>query len=244
MSRPVIVRCVASALKIRSLPVISDATDTGRRMVYGQAAVAYGQSWDQKWFYVEAPSGSGWASSDYLILAPKAPTQPSWTRIPSGLVDLRNVYGDPTPFVDLDKDSPNFGAVSDEWVKQVTAGRVRFISGLPLAWKPEEKVYGFSCHPLVVDRFQSAFDEVHRRGYWHLLEDFGGCYNFRPARGLSKLSTHCWGIAVDIAVNNNPLGSKPKLDPRIVGIFEDRGLVWGGHWKRPDGMHFQAVTDY
>lgn len=232
------VRCTASALKLRSRPVIDPDTDTGLRLVHGQSAIAYGCTWDEAWYYVEAPAGSGWASSDYLVVSPAAPALPAWGRIPHGLIDLRSVYGDPTSHVRDD------GSIAPEWERRVTEGRVRFPAPLPLSWAPSQLVRGFSCHPLVADRYQSAFDEVHRRGYWHLLEDFGGCYNWRTARGLTKLSTHAWGIAIDVAVGRNPLGARPTLDGRIVAIFEDHGFQWGGRWSRPDGMHFQAVTGY
>jgi hypothetical protein len=102
----------------------------------------------------------------------------------------------------------------------------------------------FNCHVLAQDNFQAAFNDVHQQGLWDLLEDFGGCFNVRTARGLKKSSTHSWGIAVDVAVKSNPLGAKPKLDLRVVSTFESYGFLWGGRWFRPDGMHFQLATGY
>ena len=71
----------------------------------------------------------------------------------------------------------------------------------------------------------------------------GGCFNPRIARFSDggSLSSHSWGIAVDINVNKNPLGGKPHQDPRLVAIMAEHGFTWGGLWLRPDGAHFEWV---
>ena len=50
---------------------------------------------------------------------------------------------------------------------------------------------------------------------------------------------HAFGLAVDLNVKENPLGSSGNMDPRVVEIFEDWGFEWGGLWARPDPMHFE-----
>lgn len=216
-------RCSASALRIRELP---GGTDTGRRVLHGQVVEAYGASWDGDWLYVRAPAGEGWSGAAYLDpVAAEAPADPTWPRVPHGIGEIRDTFGEPaTP--------------------QATAGTVELPDTLPLAWDPDTRIRRFRCHELVEGPMQAAFDEVHRRGLWSALEDFGGCYNDRTARGLQKRSTHAWGIAVDVAARSNPLGRTPTLNPRVVAIFEDVGCVWGGRWSRPDGMHFQWATGY
>jgi hypothetical protein len=64
MSRAV--SCTASELRIRTLPIIAARTDTQRRILRGEIAVAHGESFDEKWLFVEAPTGVGWASAEYL----------------------------------------------------------------------------------------------------------------------------------------------------------------------------------
>jgi len=214
-------RCTAAALVIRALP---DGEDTGHRIVHGQTVTAHGLSYDARWVYVVAPAGSGWSAIAHLEPVANAP-DPAWPPVPHGLVEIREVFGDAaTP--------------------RCSAGLAQLPAPLPLAWDRRTEVTSFRCHERMVGVFESAFREVYRRGLWSSLEEWGGCYNDRTARGLAKKSTHAWGIAVDVAVTRNQLGAKPTLDPRVVAIFEDHGFVWGGRWSRPDGMHFQLARAY
>ncbi len=80
------------------------------------------------------------------------------------------------------------------------------------------------------------------------LDVCGGAYNFRLKRGGAGLSMHSWGCAIDLSHLFNPMGRKYTSDPvrkmmpmRAVKIFADEGWQWGGKWKNPDGMHFQAA---
>jgi hypothetical protein len=231
-------RCTASALVIRALP---SGDDTGARIIRNQIVIAHGVSYTGDWAYVVAPAGQGWASTAHLtevagIIEPSVHS--GWPIIPRGINAIRATFGDPTSLIQPD------GSVDPAWATRVQAGRVKLPEALPLAWKPSQRTTGIACHPLIAAPLQSAFDQIHARGYWHLLEDYGGCYNWRNARGLAKLSTHCWAISIDINVATNGLGAKPTLAPAIVAIFEDHGFVWGGRWSRPDGMHFQFAAGY
>lgn len=222
MSQTRLLECTASALVLRELPA---GTDTGLRIINGQVAVSHGVSHDGRWAYVEAPAGVGWSSLAYLEETRARAPHSSYPPVPHGLVQIRELFG-------------------ESGGPQCYAGKVQLPAPLPLSWDPATTVTRFGCHELVKAPMQAAFDEVYRRGLWEHLEDYGGCFNVRRARGLTKLSTHSWGIAVDVAVRNNPLSRRPVLDARIVAIFEDVGFTWGGRWSRPDGMHFQWATGY
>lgn len=102
------------------------------------------------------------------------------------------------------------------------------------------------CHRLMIDQLRGALQEVADKGLAHLIDptQYGGCWvprhiDFNPSRPLSM---HAWGIAVDFNVSTNGLGQVPQMDRRIVQIFEKWGFAWGGHWKRPDGMHFELAA--
>ncbi len=98
-----------------------------------------------------------------------------------------------------------------------------------------------TCHRKFFAQLREAFEELNRRGLGHLVREYSGCYNARfvatPA-GI-RLSRHTWGIAFDINSSNNQFGAEPRQDPRLVKIMRDHGMVWGGDWVVPDGMHFE-----
>jgi hypothetical protein len=86
---------------------------------------------------------------------------------------------------------------------------------------------------------EKALNNVVDRGLAKEMKTWDGCFVIRNKRGLSSLSMHSWGLAVDINAFENQLNQKPKLSPQFVKCFTDAGLEWGGNWKRLDGMHFE-----
>ena len=101
------------------------------------------------------------------------------------------------------------------------------------------------CHRLIVPQLRGALEEIVARELDHLLDegDYGGCWVPRHIGwdASSELSLHAWGIAFDVNVRTNPYGSRPRLDPRLVDVFERYGFNWGGRWRDPDGMHFELA---
>ena len=105
---------------------------------------------------------------------------------------------------------------------------------------------GVTCHRAMLPQLRAALQEVVDTGLASLIDpaDFGGCYSPRfigrdPARGLSL---HTWGIAVDLNVSGNQVGTAGAIDPRVVRIFESWGFAWGGRWSVPDPMHFELAA--
>jgi len=100
-----------------------------------------------------------------------------------------------------------------------------------------------TCHRQLIPQLRGALQEIEDRGLAPLIDvtQYGGCWvprhiDFNPAKPLSM---HGWGLAVDLNVSTNGLGQTPTMDPRIVEVFDRWGFVWGGRWRRPDGMHFE-----
>lgn len=103
-----------------------------------------------------------------------------------------------------------------------------------------------TCHRLMIPRLAGALGEIQEAGLAHLIRpgDYGGCYvpRFIDRNPRRPLSNHAFGLAVDINVSTNQLGTRGDMDPRIIQIFSRWGFNWGGVWSRPDPMHFELVN--
>jgi hypothetical protein len=72
---PLHLRATTTAVRLRTRPQVASDTDTGRRLLEGQVAEAWGESLDKRWYYVVAPAGMGWASARFLApISPHTPT--------------------------------------------------------------------------------------------------------------------------------------------------------------------------
>lgn len=90
------------------------------------------------------------------------------------------------------------------------------------------------------------------------LDNPAGTFKFRFIANSKNLSTHSYGIAIDINPNitdywqwdlvlvaNQPITEnqiihyKNRLPIEIVKIFEKHGFIWGGKWYHYDTMHFE-----
>lgn len=158
-------------------------------------------------------------------------------RPPNGLAGIVNAFGDPRPFVN-DK---------AEWERRVLVTR-ELPTPLRYAYA-EQPIARVRAHKLVAEDLVGALAECLGRGVPVDRLKYGGCYVWRPIRGRSTLSTHTWGIAVDLEPAENPLGRSwhddgKMLDPRVIEVFKARGWKWGGEFGRPDAQHFQFCTGY
>ncbi len=81
------------------------------------------------------------------------------------------------------------------------------------------------------------------------LKNPAGTFNWRNIAGTNRLSTHSFGITIDINIkysnywewekNNNSISYKNQIPYKIVEIFEKHGFIWGGKWYHYDTMHFE-----
>lgn len=94
----------------------------------------------------------------------------------------------------------------------------------------------------MVEPLTKAFQNLINTGAVKELKTWDGCFNIRNKRGLSSMSLHSWGLAIDVNAFENGLNQTPKLSSLFVKCFTDAGFTWGGTWLRKDGMHFELTT--
>lgn len=109
----------------------------------------------------------------------------------------------------------------------------------------------FDVHQKAKAYFDFVFNEIQAQGLQDGILEFGGCWVPRhichdPAKALSS---HSWGVAVDLNVSWNGYGRQPAPAGSIgsvlelVPIFNKYGFAWGGHFggKSIDPMHFELA---
>ncbi len=158
-------------------------------------------------------------------------------RPPEGYGEICQVFGNIEEYIRED------GTLSPAWEDEILALAPLPFS-IPLSWDPAKRATRLRCHKLLVPVFEALFQEIVDRGMRPLVRTYGGCYCFRRMRGGSRLSTHSWGIAIDLNPDTNPLGSQGDMAPELVELFEEFGFTWGGRFSRPDPMHFQFCSGY
>lgn len=103
-----------------------------------------------------------------------------------------------------------------------------------------------TCNRAFMPQLRAALRSVVAHHLQHLINprDYGGCWAPRLIPGLpgDSVSHHAYGSALDINVSRNEFGGRPHQDPRLVKLFREHGITWGGSWLVPDGMHFEALS--
>jgi len=142
-----------------------------------------------------------------------------------------------------------FGTAKPEGTNLVS---ITFPYEMVIAWNPVKKVTKTQCNGKVKDSLVRVLTKVKTvYGVGEIdrlrLNFFGGCFNYRPMRGGTMLSTHSWGIALDFDPINNQLKwdrSRATLArPEYMKwweIWEEEGWVSLGRQRNYDWMHVQA----
>lgn len=145
--------------------------------------------------------------------------------------DIRKYYGEPT--------------------KNLITVEIPY--SLRLAWNTKVSVDKITCHKKVANSLTGILEDL--RDHYGLeqltalgIDLYGGCFNHRKMRGGRQLSTHSWGVAIDLDPARNRLRwnhtraqfAKPSYE-FLLAAFAGEGWVSLGEAKDYDWMHFQAV---
>lgn len=97
-------------------------------------------------------------------------------------------------------------------------------------------------------------EELDEHPEWKKYLNSPGTFNWREISGTGRLSTHCFGIAIDLnakyseywkwdypsADENSDITYRNQIPQGIIDIFEKYGFIWGGKWYHYDTMHFEC----
>lgn len=104
---------------------------------------------------------------------------------------------------------------------------------------PTHHIY---CNKDIQGPLSRVFQKLVMRKLFDELQSFDGCFMIRDIRGQpGQVSTHAYALALDLNAAVNQLGKPPTMSPDVVRCFEEEGFIWGGDFKRRDGMHFQLA---
>lgn len=201
-----------------------------------------------------------WAAmiADVRAGIPRPFLTPEGVRRPHGLVEIVNAFGNPT---------------EAGWEK---ANLVNVAAPASRSFAPGRKT--LPVHRRLARQFASLFDSLDRAGLWQEIVPTDGTFLCRtkfqfgrqrcgtPGLRFDQLSTHSWGITIDIRSADYPFytpamrqaGARLRIPPpTVTNIFQRHGFHFGlwflsGRLDRAgriildgaDPMHFQFATGY
>lgn len=163
-----------------------------------------------------------------------------FTRPPRGIREIRQVYGDIAVV--------GGQVVSPAGWESRNMVLVRDFPGIPL--RGDGGAGRLYVHAAAELPLRAALERCVILGDGYAIRTIG-CFAPRMKRSNSgELSLHAFGCAVDINAAENPqarLGTpdcRRDIPDAWVEAFESAGWTWGGHFPRPDPMHFQLASNY
>jgi hypothetical protein len=107
------------------------------------------------------------------------------------------------------------------------------------------KVRSIRCHWMVAESLSRALTAAFAVAP-DVTARYFGCYNYRPKRGANILSTHSWGIAIDLDASTNQFKSawpvKATMPLAVMEAFAREGWKAAGAFWGYDAMHFEATS--
>lgn len=159
--------------------------------------------------------------------------------VPHGLEQIVATFGDIYDYI-----RPG-GSLDPRWQADYLAA-MELPFPMALSWDRSKTVTRMTCHKRMVEVFASVFGLVQSNGLQSKISSFGGCFSFRQQRTGARLSTHSWGIAIDLNPGTDPQGSPGNMDAGLIEVLRGAGFEWGGDWQETvqDPMHFQFCSGF
>ena len=106
-------------------------------------------------------------------------------------------------------------------------------------------VHTIRCHKLVANSLGRILNKIYLSPFKGILEQYAGCFNYRPMRGSNSYSMHAYGIAIDFDPDTNGMHDKwpvqATMPLEIMEFFAAEGWKSAGANWGFDAMHFQAT---
>jgi hypothetical protein len=155
----------------------------------------------------------------------------------------------------MPKNPENIRILDDWQARNIVTITVPQLVGVPIQVDQGHAILSrgkVNCHKLAKDKILALFAAWADAGLANRILTWDGGFNARLKRGRkvaipANLSNHSFGATFDINASLNPMGNTPVLMGgrgcvrELVGIANDLGFYWGGHFGQPpDGMHFEV----
>lgn len=118
---------------------------------------------------------------------------------------------------------------------------------IELRWVDGQKIY-FNQKQNAAIQLQKVIEELSKlpKQFEPFITNIAGTYNHRYIADTKRLSSHSFGIAIDLNVKQSAYWKWDKkynfrnnFPKEIIDIFEKYGFIWGGRWYHYDTMHFE-----
>lgn len=175
----------------------------------------------------------------YIELTGQENGQNASQKPPHGLSEIIERFGNIFDYIRSD------GTLYWKWEDDYLT-RCEIPFAIPLSADPRIQVNQIYCHKDLTDLFSDVFEKIYKRGIGKGVSNYGGCFHYGYDLHTGKISPHAWGIAIDLNVESNVLGTEGDMHPDIIELFAEHGFQWGGDWpgRFRDPMHFQYCTGY
>ena len=106
------------------------------------------------------------------------------------------------------------------------------------------KCTSFKLNKDIFPQMNAAIDNLRKAGKLSEWTEIRATQSIRYATEKpNSISTHSYGLAIDINPSTNKYNKKPSLSPEFVKAFTDAGWTWGGYFSIKDGMHFSLAWE-